>query len=209
MPQDKVPLVSPLSRIQIDAWGEAFLERHFPELLRGPGPLPIRKIVDIILPRDYGIDVGVADMTGAVEGICEPPDRLTLRSDVYDGLDGSGPDRFTGAHEVVHAIGHLPQLNARYESSVRVPVYRRSRVRAFEDPEWQANRGAAALLMPASVVWQLLQRWGNDPSALVDAFGVSVTAARFRIDDALNNRLLTPAQSSAVAARRSPRWPGL
>ena len=100
MPQDKVPLVSPLRRIQIDAWGEAFLERHFPELLREPGPLPVRKIVDIILPRDYRIDVGVADMTGAVEGICEPPDRLTLRSDVYDGLDESGPDRFTGAHDV-------------------------------------------------------------------------------------------------------------
>ena len=209
MPQDSVPLVSPLRRIDIDAWGEGFLRTHFPALLQEPGKLPIREIVDIVLPRDYEVDVGVADLNGAVEGICEPPNRLTLRAEVYDGLDDSGHDRFTGAHEVTHALGHLPQLNARYESTVGVPVYRRSRVKPFRDPEWQANRGAAALLMPAVMVRWLLERCGPDIPAFASVFGVSRKAASYRIDDALNNRLLTPAQAAALASPSGHRWPGL
>ena len=194
MPNTKVPLVRPASRESIDRWGDGFISNHYPDLLREPGKLPVLHLIDVLLPTAYDIDNGVELLPEGVDGISEPPNRLTISDRVYDGIARDIPrDRFTGAHEAVHAVLHLCQLSAPFESKTGVRLYRRGEVPAFVDPEWQANRGAAALLMPARMVWRLIGEHGYEPAALAHAFGVSFQAASNRVDDARGGRLWRPA----------------
>ena len=140
------------------------------------------------------MDFGIDELPLGVEGIAEPPNRLTISPDVFDALGHAGRARFTGSHEAVHALLHLRQLTARLESpgGGAARLHRRSDVPAYRDPEWQANRGAAALLMPARVTWALISKYGFNPDPLVETFGVSQQAATFRVDDAAGGRLWRP-----------------
>jgi hypothetical protein len=191
----KVPVVAPMSREAIERWADRFLSEHYPDVLKEPGALPVPHLVDVLLPGAFGINNGIAALPPGIDGVTEPPNTLTLREDVYDGMVRGVPrDRFTAAHESCHALLHLRQLNIRFESlshpSVR--VYRRSEVPVYRDPEWQANAGAAALLMPARIAWRLLDRYGPRPSVLVEVFGVSKESASYRVNDAMQGRLWRP-----------------
>ena len=86
---------------------------------------------------------------------------------------------------------HLRQINSRYESSGSVQMHRRERIVPYRDPEWQANRGAAALLMPAIPFWRVFGARLDrvDPAEVARTFGVSYTAAKYRLDDALAGRM--------------------
>jgi Zn-dependent peptidase ImmA (M78 family) len=98
-------------------------------------------------------------------GAVDPIQRaLMLRQDVYlRAAEKKGRDRFTVAHEAGHALMHIGTLN-RLEPSQQIPPYK--------DPEWQANRFAAALLMPRHLVRQC-----TSVDEIVRDFGVSREAA--------------------------------
>ena len=68
--------------------------------------------------------------------------KMTIREDVYEGAcKGIGRDRFTIAHEIGHYFLHSDELVvARNEDSI---------YKAYIDPEWQANKFAAELLIPS------------------------------------------------------------
>ncbi len=68
-------------------------------------------------------------------------------------------------------------------------MYRRDTVPAYLDPEWQANRGAAALLMPAPIVRDLVRTAADPVEELMRRCGVSYQAATYRVDDARNGRM--------------------
>ena len=193
MPQTNVPLVKPVSRDDMERWADQLLGQYYPDSLTGRERLPVDDILDRLLPQAFQIDFGIDDLPAGVEGIAEPPNRLTIGPDVFDALGEAGRARFTGCHEAVHALVHLPQLTQRLVSgSAAASLYRRSEVPTYRDPEWQANRGAAALLMPARATWALIERHGYTPEPLLETFGVSRQAASHRIDDAANGRLWRP-----------------
>jgi hypothetical protein len=114
---------------------------------------------DVVEPSELGRRMGAVD----------PLRRsLYLREDVYLGAaNRNNRDRFTVAHESGHAIMHIGTLN-RLQLSQDVPPYR--------DPEWQANRFAAALLMPRHLVRQC-----TTIGEIVRDFGVSRVSAELRI----------------------------
>jgi hypothetical protein len=177
----KVPAVLPRSRNSIDRWADGFLAKHYPNLLDTPGRLPVLELLDIVLFRDYGISSGVESLPPGVEGV------------VYAGIvNGVARDRFTGAHEVFHAVQHLRELKVRYESAGRLQLFRRKDMPAYRDPEWQADWAAAALLMPARVVWRLIADNGPRPDVLQDAFGVGFQSACIRIEAATSGGLWRP-----------------
>lgn len=68
--------------------------------------------------------------------------KMTIREDVYErACNGVGRDRFTIAHEIGHYFLHADEVVvARNEDSV---------YKAYTDPEWQANKFAAELLIPS------------------------------------------------------------
>ena len=92
-----------------------------------------------------------------------------IREDVYEAaVSGNPRHRFTVAHEAGHAMMHVRTLNRLPTSIGRVPPYR--------DPEWQANRFAAALLMPRHLVKNC-----TSISEIMEHFGVSKECAEMRI----------------------------
>lgn len=133
--------------------------------------LPVADLIEYGLAEiapGYDYDVlDVAEM-GARHGQVEPHRRvLTLRTDVYERiLDNKGRDRFTGCHEVGHAVLHGGSLN-RLAPGVRPAIYC--------DPEWQANTFASAILMPEHMI-----RTIGSVSEVMNEFGVTRDAAEVR-----------------------------
>uniref|UniRef100_E6VH73 IrrE N-terminal-like domain-containing protein n=1 Tax=Rhodopseudomonas palustris (strain DX-1) TaxID=652103 RepID=E6VH73_RHOPX len=115
-------------------------------------------------------DVVEADTMGARLGAVNPlTGAFMIREDVYDAAVADNPrHRFTVAHEAGHALMHVGTLNRMPASDGKVPAYR--------DPEWQANRFAAALLMPRQLVKKC-----RSVEEIMQRFGVSREAAELRI----------------------------
>lgn len=113
--------------------------------------------------------VGAAEM-GARMGAVNPlTGAFMIREDVYEAAVAGLPrHRFTVAHEAGHAMMHVRTLN-------RLPTST-GKVAAFRDPEWQANRFAAALLMPRHLV-----RNCTSIAEITEKFGVSRECAEMRI----------------------------
>ena len=71
-------------------------------------------------------------------------------------------------------------------------VARREWVRPYEDPEWQADAFAAAVLMPRKSFSSAFrgERGGDVAGALAKTFGVSRSAVKTRLDLLHKNRWL-------------------
>lgn len=87
--------------------GRALARRVRPEVLEGE-PFDVERALDITLVSEFGIDVRLEPLPTGVQGLTEPPNRLTLPEDVYMGLRHDPRHRYTGAHELTHAVLHLP-----------------------------------------------------------------------------------------------------
>ena len=131
---------------------------------------PIDRVVEIEMPKvwpDFSFEVKEYDEMGEEHGRTYPErGEIWLRADIYDGMsNGQGRDRFTLAHELGHLLLHQQRGLARRLRPVR-------EVKIYENPEWQANSFAGALLIPLTAV----QRYGCE-EAVADACGVSIPAA--------------------------------
>ena len=75
-------------------------------------------------------------------------DSISLRDDVYDDLlKGKNRARFTATHELSHRILHCNGGLARGGSS--------EQIKAYEDPEWQADNLAGAILIPREAILEM------------------------------------------------------
>lgn len=194
----RVPAMPPTSHLKLDRWAIEFTRQFTPEVWDGQ-PINVERLLDVVLMAPpFNIDVWIEPLPPGVEGITDPPNRLLISPEVYEALPYEARARFTGTHEAVHAVMHLPHLKDAYHSSSLPKLYRRDEIYTPRDPEWQANRGAAAILMPAPLVWDVIEEHGASPTAITERFGVSVTAARNRLSDALAGRMW----AASPAARR-------
>ena len=94
---------------------------------------------------------------------------IVVREDVYDqALEGNPRHRFTIAHEIGHAVLHndIKKL-ARIDGKI-------PEIKAYEDPEWQANEFAGEFLAPAHLIANLTIE------QIVEHCGVSLSVATHR-----------------------------
>ena len=78
---------------------------------------------------------------------------IRIRQDVYNAAtEGDGRARFTIAHEVGHFLMHTP------DSIVLCRMEAGTDMKAYEDPEWQANTFASYLLAPSALASGLTKR---------------------------------------------------
>lgn len=112
------------------------------------------------------------------EGLTFPAQKkIDIREDVYKAAcRGDGRARFT----IMHEIGHLILHNSNKVALCRLSAG--ERLRAFEDPEWQANTFASEFLMDKDLVL------GMNPLEISKACGVSRGAAQARIDILMKER---------------------
>ena len=112
---------------------------------------PILEFFELMIPKaikDFNYEIVAKKEMPEKHGETFPSQKLIrLREDIYLGANrGNGRDRFTIAHEIGHLLLH--QNN-------NVSLYRlepHTRLKPYEDPEWQANAFAGELLMPIDII---------------------------------------------------------
>lgn len=180
----KVPVVPPRSWAEIGKVSYNLLRSVYPELLVKPAPIPIDHFFEFKMRDVLGFDYDVSELPAGIEAAMDPLEKLVILSaQTYeDLLDGVARARFTVAHEIGHVILHGKYLRLRIMDGGNVLKLNRGDIRAFKDPECQANAFAASLLMPTHHVDRMVQE-GEGVQSLVETFGVSWDSADYRIDN--------------------------
>lgn len=175
---------------------QMLLEHHLHDCASVPCDKVFERLDDLRLARlkklgltPYG---DIADVFAKEEG-CTYVDLddativLALPEKTYRKLKvGDGRSRFTFAHEFGHILLHAELLVARAVLAIERPgalnmVDLKPRP-IFQNPEWQANQFAGALLMPFPGLRKLESIGKLTPDDLCQTFGVSRLAAEIRIE---------------------------
>lgn len=185
----KIPVVSPRSAKQIEAVTLEILKELSPESLRKPSAVPALGLFDYLIPEKYGFKSGIQSMAKGLEGWTDVNAKTVfLASDVYDFLElDDGRARFSAMHESGHVVLHGTELNLNVSTSGGQTILaRRGDVPAYQNPEWQANHFASAILMPQTMVLQVFESTRGNREAQIKAimaiFKVSWTAAEIRLN---------------------------
>lgn len=185
---EEVPPVNPLGVAAIEELGRCFLDQLAPEMLATPQPLNVLELVDTRLPK-FGIHVCPAsrEEIGYRDGATDPRGdgeiTILVTEEVWEALESAAPNsyyaRTTVCHEIGHAILHVPVLRRRLLHNDVLARTQRVKLKAYEDPEWQAWAFAGTVLMPRLTL-QMLQaeRTLLTPEAVSDTFEVSAKMAQ-------------------------------
>jgi hypothetical protein len=179
-----VPVVSPLSRRNIEQDAIRITARFYPDLLQEPGRFPVLEFFDHVLRDVYRLDPGVELLSDGVEGMTWPDGRVLVSADTYRGAhDGIGRPRFTVVHECYHGIKHRRQIQKALVDAGELVLYRRTKIKPYVDPEWQANTFASAVLMPEAMVRRIaaMEHRMLLVGRMAEVFGVSPKAAEVRL----------------------------
>lgn len=187
MTNETVPKVPPRKAVDIDNRAYQTLCKVFAYPQNAFQPYALAQLLDFGGLEQVGLTYGVVDLAYGEEAKYDPiAKEILLSEDTYFGLQQDRPRaRFTFAHELGHAILHGKFLTSALEGRVPQVRLKRSSLRAFEDPEWQANRFAGAFLMPDCAIGKLL-REGWSLAKIAKYFNVSLTAAQIRIEKLRN-----------------------
>jgi hypothetical protein len=176
-----------MSMAKIESLGNVLLETLSPETLARPGELNLAMLIEEVLPK-YDIHVYPAgpEELGDLEAATDPEGDAevyillaeNLWDDFYQGGKKANRARATIAHEVSHAVIHVPVVRGRLKSphkDLLLARIKRANLRPYKDPEWQAWALAGCLLMPRRTI-ELLE----DQSVfnIAETYGVSPDFAR-------------------------------
>jgi hypothetical protein len=178
-----VPVVTGLSLNQIEKEALAFLNLLAPSCLAFPQPTPVLDIFENKMDR-LGFDILIGKNVKGLGGVTDITNRtIELPSSTYKKLEKGVPQaKFTVAHEFGHAYLHGKNQNfSQFPSRENLTFTRRGQLRPFEDPEWQANNFASAVLMPARTMWMLYRQKKMIPEDVMDLYQVSWSAATRRV----------------------------
>lgn len=189
---EEVPPVRPLSVAAIEELGSCFLEQLAPEVLAKPQALNVCKLIDTVLPH-FGIHVAPAsreelgNRAGATDPKGDDEINILVSESVWNNLDESAPicyfARTTVCHEIGHAVLHVPVLRRRLLQTDSLARTQRGKLRAYEDPEWQAWAFAGSILIPSPTLKKLSDK--NDGLTLEsvsETYDVSQQMARSHIN---------------------------
>lgn len=178
--------VRPLSMRRIAAAAEELLQRCAPDHLTGHAALDVADLVDYRLERE-GIVVYPVQPEELPDSEAEtrPTDTrwiaILMREGFYSALfepsSSTNRARSTLAHEIGHALLHRDYLRRGHHQPKTLALRRapRSRLRPFEDSEWQAHAFSGAFLMPRPALRRVPLA---DTGALAARFGVSESFVR-------------------------------
>jgi hypothetical protein len=187
MSREELPLAKPRPKWKIEAYATRRLERFYPDRLKEPGATPVEDFLEIQIPLYLPVAVDVASLPYPTEAVTTPDNglfeaRVILDPAVYERLmDGDGRARFTAAHEAAHAIFHRKEIRSDLPNGMPQGLYRKANIPLYNNPEWQANKFAVALLMPAPMVREAAQTLGLNVRALAKTFKVSEMSMGFRL----------------------------
>ena len=129
------------------------------------------------LAKELGVAVKVAVLNGGISGqiTCEDG-QYTIRVNRYESRERQ---RFTIAHELAHYLLHKPIIDKEPKGIQDNVLYRSDKP---DKIEYEANRLAAHILMPADKVKEVIQ--GEHGGTFEDDATVESLAARFKVSKA-------------------------
>ncbi|MCS6898511.1 MAG: ImmA/IrrE family metallo-endopeptidase [Myxococcales bacterium] len=144
--------------------------------------LPWDELVDRHLPRVgllfYPASAAeLGDREAATDPSGEEAIHILMRPELYEALTIRGPGgnraRATVAHELGHAVLHVPFLRRQRGRAQPLTRVSRAQLAPFRDPEWQAWAFAGCLLMPRSQLAAIRK----PPEEVAQLYGVSIPFA--------------------------------
>ncbi len=144
-------------------------------------PVPVEEMARSLLvlwieeADDLRTVSGAPTDQGRLSGLLVPSE-LTVWLDRGEAARSAGRRRFTIAHEIGHFVLHAGRSQVAATSYCRASDLERS-----DSVEGEANRFAAALLMPEPLVEREATRCGCNIPLLAERFGVSAPAIRLRL----------------------------
>lgn len=175
---EMVPVVTPLSRAEIESRTQAILRKVDPKAFSGKRPTDIEYILDVFIMETHGIVVGYTDdLPDNAYGYTDIARKECLiRRELYESTKQEKRRFFraTGGHEGGHCCLHVNLLHLQSLSRGDAGLYRKklSTIRAFENPEWQAWEFAGGLLIPKHLLMERLAK-GWSLNDLSDSFDVN------------------------------------
>ncbi|WP_145690039.1 ImmA/IrrE family metallo-endopeptidase [Azospirillum brasilense] len=128
------------------------------------------------LARELGIEVKTTDMpdnvSGSLSRSSDNPERWVIR---VNRRHSKNRQRFTVAHEIAHFLLHRNQIGR----GVTDDTFYRSNL--SDSREREANRLAADILMPWSLIRRATEEGARSADDLAEAFGVSTAAMHIRL----------------------------
>lgn len=130
----------------------------------------LENILPILIP-EFQLEIVPVEEMGNKHGETYPSKNLIrIREDVYlRAIDGLGRDRLTIAHEIGHLLMHED------DSIALCRLAPNERLKAFEDPEWQANAFGGELLASTYLIR------GMSAEEVSKKCGVSIDAAKVQL----------------------------
>lgn len=162
---------SPLSNESIFGYAKQFRNMLG---IKDDSPVDILSVLEVALPlldTEFNYCVrNIEDMDVNAHAYTDHDNNeIVILDEIYDrAVAGYGRDRLTIAHEIGHYLLHNRQMR------VLTRVYDNEKIKAYEDPEWQADAFAGELLCPAKAV----KKMSIEEIAL--KYGVSLDAARIQ-----------------------------
>jgi len=178
-----VPIATPKSGAGIDLDAQRLIARIQPEALKKPSSFDIESFFDLDFKRLTGIDPDYRYLPPGIHGFTDSDKKECVISASLMESDNKNNIYFvrsTMAHEVSHAIIHIPEFRQKKallrsihdDDHASLKMYRQSDIPIYQNPEWQAWRHAGALLMPAIPFKKLITE-GASVREMANVFGVN------------------------------------
>ena len=178
------------SGLEIDKIAQRVLSQFQPAAINEPQVVNVEAIFELGLPS-LGIEPdyqrlerrGIQGYTDSKNMVC------VVSTELADDPNAAAYFRSTVAHEIGHAVLHIPEYRRRRQTIVseqptneailhrlpdtQIPVYR--------NPEWQAHRFAGGLLMPEAAVRKAIMENRGNYTVLSTLFNVTPAFVRSRL----------------------------
>ena len=175
---------------EIDGIALRFLGRFQPDAMENPQPVNVERVFELGLPG-LGIEPDYQPLEQrGIQGFTDSQNMLcVVSSELADDPSSASYFRSTVAHEIGHAVLHVPEYRRRRqtilsEQSSDLRIFHRrpdAEIPTYRNPEWQAHRYAGGLLMPEAAVRRAMLGNHAHPKALAELFEVTPAFARSRL----------------------------
>lgn len=132
------------------------------------------------LAQDLGLSVLISDLPTGISGKLsrekQGDGQWTIRVNRHEHKNRQ---RFTIAHEIAHFLLHKDQIKNSLSAELTDDTFYRSGLP--ERREWEANKLAAEILMPWSLIRSLTEAGKKTPSELANSLEVSEAAVSIRL----------------------------
>lgn len=173
----------PMSADDISREALKILRKYQCSALFHPEAVNIEWLVEQVL-SEHGFCLELkpdAYFTADVEAVTDFQERkVYIRESTYKKLgEDDGRARYTLAHECAHVVLHTEHLLHKLATAARAVDI--TKVKPFISPEWQANKFAAALLMPEQSFWPLYCSLMKEQDGMFAGFEVQALANTFKV----------------------------